>query len=92
MLSGSAAVNPKARTIAPVRPPRVTGGVQPNQYRKEVSQVIYEIAMLQIEERQREVDRESLARLARPDRTLSQKLSMLQRIARSRRRVVAPIA
>ena len=54
--------------------------------------MIYEIAMLQIEERQREVDRESLARLARPDRTLSQKLSMLQRIARSRRRVVAPIA
>ena len=51
-----------------------------------------ELAQLQIEERQREMDRMLLARLARPDRSHSPKLSMLQRIARSRRRLVARTA
>ncbi len=59
---------------------------------KEVSQVLYELAKMQIEERRREMDRASLSRLARPDRSHSPKLSMLQRVARSRRRLVSHTA
>lgn len=55
---------------------------------KEVSQVILELAKLQIEERLRDSDRDSLARLARPDRSHPIKLTLLQRIDRSRRRIV----
>jgi hypothetical protein len=54
--------------------------------------VFLELANLQIEDRRREMDRAMLARLARPDRTTSPKHSLLQRIARSRNRVVARTA
>ena len=60
---------------------------------KEVSLVLLELARLQIDERHREMDRMSLAKLARPDRSNQMKLSnLLQRIDRSRRRIVARAA
>jgi hypothetical protein len=54
--------------------------------RKEVSQMIYELALLQIEQRQRDTEREWLSRLAaRRNRSHAPKQSMLQRITRFRR-------
>jgi hypothetical protein len=60
--------------------------------RKEVSLVIFELAKLQVEERQRDMERQSLAKLARRNRSHAPKQSMLQRLARSRRHVAAEAA
>jgi hypothetical protein len=54
--------------------------------------VIFELARLQVEERQREMERRSLATLARRNRSHTPKQSMLQRLARSRRHASAEAA
>jgi len=55
-----------------------------------VSLVFLELAHLQIDERRRDSDRTSLHRLARQNRSESQKQNVLQRLVRSRRFVARP--